>query len=103
MTDGEYNTEYDKNGVRVGSRDAGSAVNGSSTAQAQALCTAMKDKGIEIYTIGFDLGSANSSSYQLLSQCASEPTKFYPTATGEQLKQAFRDIGLKLSKLHLSK
>jgi hypothetical protein len=65
----------------------------------------MKQKGIEVYTIGFgnEIGGPGSPAYQLLSQCASEPTKFYPTATGEQLKQAFRDIGLKLSKLHLSK
>ena len=31
------------------------------------------------------------------------PASSIPPATGEELKQAFRDIGLKLSKLHLSK
>jgi hypothetical protein len=77
--------------------------NGSSTTQARALCTAMKAKDIEIYTIGFDLGSSHSDSYKTLQQCASAPEKFYPVATGDQLKQAFHDIGLKLSKLYLSK
>jgi Flp pilus assembly protein TadG len=103
MTDGEYNTEYDKNGVRVGSSDAGGAVNDTSAKQAAALCEAMKTKGIEVWTIGFDLGSSWSSSYQMMKKCASDEEKFYPAATGEELKLAFQDIGLKLSQLHLSK
>ncbi len=103
MTDGEYNTEYDSNGVRVGSVGAGSAANGSSTSQARALCTAMKTAGIVVYTIGFELGSKYSDSYKTLNQCASEPNKFYDAADGTKLKQAFRDIALKLSSLYLSK
>lgn len=109
MTDGEYNTEYDKNGVKTGSPNAGAAVNGTANTQAAALCSAMKQKGIEVWTIGFDLGSPGNAAYQMLKTCASpsegpsDPEKFYATATGEQLKQAFHDIGLKLSKLHLSK
>ncbi len=98
MTDGEYNTQYDSNGI-----SASNGANGSSTTQARALCTAMKAKDIEIYTIGFDLSGTNSESYQTLQQCASAPEKFYPVASGDQLKQAFHDIGLKLSKLYLSK
>jgi Flp pilus assembly protein TadG len=98
MTDGEYNTQYDSNGV-----SSSNGANGSSTSQARALCSAMKQKGIEIYTIGFDLGGSNSASYQTLQQCASASEKFYPVASGTQLKQAFHDIGLKLSKLYLSK
>ena len=46
MTDGEYNTEYDTNGVKTGLPDAGTQVNGNSATQAKALCTAMKAKGI---------------------------------------------------------
>jgi hypothetical protein len=87
----------------VGLSDAGSAVNDTSTKQAAALCEAMKAKGIEVWTIGFDLGSSWSSSYQMLKKCASDEEKFYPAATGEELKLAFQDIGLKLSQLHLSK
>ncbi len=99
MTDGEYNTQYDSNGIATTTSPA----NGTSTTQARALCTAMKQKGIQIYTIGFDLGGSDSESYQTLSQCASDQTKFYSAVNGQQLKDAFRDIGLKLSKLHLSK
>jgi Flp pilus assembly protein TadG len=105
MTDGQYNTEYDKNGVKTGSTNAGAAVNGTSSVQAAALCTAMKAKGIEIYTIGFgsDIGGPGSPAYTLLSQCADDTTKFYAPVTNDQLQQAFTDIGLKLSDLYLSK
>ncbi len=100
MTDGEYNTQYDSNGI---SSSETSAANGSSTTQARALCTAMKAKGITVYTVGFQLGGTSSQSYQTLSQCATDSTKFYSADDGDQLKQAFRDIALKLSSLYLSK
>ncbi len=100
MTDGEYNTQYDSEGI---SSSASAAANGSSTTQARALCTAMKQKGITVYTVGFQLGGKNSESYQTLYQCATDPTKFYDANDGGQLKQAFRDIAIKLSSLYLSK
>jgi Flp pilus assembly protein TadG len=112
MTDGEYNTEYDKNGVndtvtnnKKNYPNSGSAVNGTSSVQAAALCGAMKAKGIEIYTIGFgsDIGGPGAPAYTLLSQCADDTTKFYAPVTNDQLTQAFTDIGLKLSDLYLSK
>ncbi len=37
-----------------------------------------------------------------LSGCASDSTKFYNTTTGDQLKQAFRDIALKINQLYLT-
>jgi Flp pilus assembly protein TadG len=100
MTDGEYNTQYDSDGVSV---DANKAANGSSTSQARSLCAAMKAKGVEVYTVGFELGGSYSEAYQTLNQCASEPGKFYDAKNEEQLKQAFRDIAIKLSSLYLSK
>jgi len=100
MTDGEYNTQYDGEGI---SASANQAANGSSTAQARALCSGMKAEGITIYTVGFELGGEGSEAYQTLYQCATDPTKFYDASDGEQLKQAFRDIAIKLSSLYLSK
>jgi hypothetical protein len=79
-----------------------SAANGCSTTQARALCTAMKAKGIVVYTIGFQLGG-NQTAIDTLNQCATEPGKFYTADNGDQLKQAFRDIALKLTSLYLSK
>ncbi len=55
MTDGEYNTQYDSKGVSASTYQA---ANGSSTTQARALCTAMKNAGITVYTVGFELGGS---------------------------------------------
>jgi Flp pilus assembly protein TadG len=105
MTDGEYNTQYDTNGISANygsTTNCPNAVNGCSSVQAKALCTAMKAKGIEVYTVGFDVGGANSTASQTLKQCASDPGKYYNADDGVELKQAFRDIALKLSSLYLS-
>jgi len=58
MTDGEYNTQYDSNGIAVNQNATScpQAANGCSTAQALALCSAMKAKGITVYTVGFTVG-----------------------------------------------
>jgi Flp pilus assembly protein TadG len=100
MTDGEYNTQYDSDGITASEHGA---ANGSSTEQARALCSSMKSAGIIVYSIGFELSGPSSQSYKTLKQCATDETKFYDAENGDQLQQAFRDIGLKLSKLYLSK
>ena len=102
MTDGEYNTQYDSQGIRTGSTGAGAAVNGSSIVQAKALCDGMKARGITVYTVGFDLGG-NQTAINTLNYCATTPGHFYNAVDGEQLKQAFRDIALKISSLYLAK
>lgn len=104
MTDGEYNAQYSSDGILVdyGASTCPNAANGCSAQQAKALCTAMKAEGITVYTVGFALGG-NQNAINTLNQCATDPTKFYNAEDGEQLKQAFRDIALRLSSLYLSK
>ena len=101
MTDGEYNMQYDSKGISTGSSGAGSAANGNSTDQAKALCTAMKQKGIKIYTVGFALGG-NQTAINTLKHCASSTSTNYTADNGTELKQAFRDIARKISPLYLS-
>jgi Flp pilus assembly protein TadG len=101
MTDGEYNTEYDAKGIKTGETGAGNAANSDSTTQARAVCAAMKKAGITVYAVGFDLGG-NQTATTTLSGCATDSTKFYNTTTGDQLKQAFRDIALKINQLYLT-
>ena len=110
MTDGEYNTQYDSNGISVNQNSyptCSSAANGCSTTQARSLCAAMKQQGISVYTIGFDLGG-NQTAIDTLSQCATapatptDPVQFYNVTSGVQLQQAFHDIALKLTSLYLS-
>lgn len=101
MTDGEYNLQYDAKGVQTSSTGAGSAANGDSATQARAVCTAMKAKGITVYTVGFALGG-NATAIQTLDHCATDPSKAYTPNTGSELQQAFRDIALKINQLYLT-
>lgn len=102
MTDGEYNSEHDSQGITVGDPGSGSSVNGdNSPVQAKALCKSMKDNGIEVYTVGFDLGS-NATAIDTLSTCATDAQHFYNSSTGDALRAAFRDIALKISTLYLA-
>ncbi|MDX2307741.1 MAG: VWA domain-containing protein [Hyphomicrobium sp.] len=105
MTDGEYNTQYTVHGIASGTANAptpNSPANATSDNQAKALCTAMKAEGITVYTVGFDLGG-NQSAINTLERCATTPGHAYLADDGAGLKQAFRDIALKISALYLSK
>jgi hypothetical protein len=111
MTDGDFNTAY-CNGVisKDSNQGAGAATdrincnatNGTSSDQALKLCEAMKKTGIEVYTVGFDVGDQNVAK-NLMSKCATDPTKVYIADDGDALRSAFRDIALKLSSLYISK
>jgi Flp pilus assembly protein TadG len=111
MTDGDFNTPYN---TGVIARDALSgsgansnkinlnATNGASAAQARQLCTAMKAKGVTVYTVGFSI-SANSSAATLLSNCASSSDKAYLANSGTALVAAFEAIGRDITKLRITK
>lgn len=97
MTDGEYNTEYCK-GVLSDDNGSGRGIdcnptNGKSADQALKLCTGMKAKGIEVYTIG---SQVNNNSKTMLKKCATDASHYYDAENGTQLKQAFMDIAYKL-------
>jgi len=105
MTDGDYNTQYDANGISANAMQTSNcpqAANGCSTVQALALCQAMKDKGIEVYTVGFDVGKTSLAA-QTLKACATDDTKYYNADDGEALNDAFADIAVKLTTVYLSK
>lgn len=99
MTDGDYNFEYNSAGVPTSF--GGSAANASSSVQATALCSGMKAKGIEVYTVAFGTG-LSSSAQTLLTNCATDTSHFYNASTGDALKAAFRDIALKISQLRIT-
>lgn len=104
MTDGEYNTQYTTNGVPDDSSSLTKCPNAAnavcSSAQAVSQCTAMKAKGIEVYTVGFQLD--NQTAIDTLKSCATDINHFYNSTTGDALKAAFRDIALKISTLYLA-
>lgn len=86
MTDGSYNRQYSGD---------------SATSQARQICTEMKRAGVTVYTVGFRI-STNSSPDVTMQQCATSADHYYNAATGDALKQAFRDIALKIAELRIS-
>ncbi len=105
MTDGEYNQQFTIHGVSTGESQRptpNGAANASSNVQARALCDGMKAKGITVYTVGFALGG-NSTAINTMNYCATTPGHAYLAENGEGLRQAFRDIALKISTLYISK
>jgi Flp pilus assembly protein TadG len=100
MTDGEYNMQYDSNGISTGATGAGSAANTDSSSQARALCTEMKKK-VMVYTVGFALGG-NQTAIDTLNHCATNASMAYKADNGDELQQAFRDIALKINQLYLT-
>ena len=100
MTDGEFNRSY-CNGVA--SPTVCSATNGDPTVQAQTLCTAMKNKDITVYTIGFDLGSSPASARTFMADCATDSTKAFDAVNATELQAAFSTIAQNLLELRVSR
>ena len=91
MTDGDYNTQYCSG---VGSWAIScNGDNGPSQTQAGLMCTAMKNKGIVVYTIGAQV-SATAKAF--LQTCATDPLHYYDATDGTKLRAAFIDIANQL-------
>lgn len=110
MSDGEYNSSYCKGVISQDSTNGSGSIldkincnasNGNAYDQSEKMCAAMKQAGLTVYTVGFNLIN-NQDAVDLMNNCASTPQSFYNAADGEQLRQAFRDIALKVSKLYLT-
>ncbi|HEY4995461.1 MAG TPA: hypothetical protein VII21_04120, partial [Aestuariivirga sp.] len=83
MTDGEYNSAYDKNGVISGpSSLSGSGATsyqsslaspiGNSYVQATSMCAAIKASGVEVYVVTFQLDSTVAQRVALVNSCATD-------------------------------
>lgn len=87
MSDGEYNRSH--NGL-------------NSTTQADAICTSMKQnivgengqsqQRVQVYTIGFGIGD-NTTARSHLINCASSENHYFFPYNGDDLREAFRNIG----------
>ncbi|QND68061.1 hypothetical protein HB777_31710 [Mesorhizobium loti] len=103
MTDGEFNLSYfDATDVEDVYNNAGKE---PTRTAAKTLCAAMRDKGIEIFTIGFDLTEPNAQA--TLQDCASADSgsikHFYQAATGAELDNAFQAIARNIETLALTR
>ncbi len=65
------------------------------------LCQNIKDKGIEIHTVAFDVADVAVKS--LLEECASGPSEFYDATDAAELASAFSTIGANLSPLRIAR
>ncbi len=111
MTDGEYNSSY-CNGVVAQNSTSGSgpssdhincdAPNGHSYDQALALCEAMKDKGVVVYTVGFKIVNSQNAR-DLMANCATSLAHQYLAEDGDALKRHFAAIAQSISQLHVSR
>ncbi|CTQ58642.1 TadE/TadG family type IV pilus assembly protein [Roseibium album] len=124
MTDGAFNTRYEKvtwtktqcqnyeyKGVRYdgtcldGTNDywvekRSSGYSGKSSQRALSLCSAMKNAGVTIYTVYF--GTATTSSQaRVMRECA-DPDKYYVATSADDLIAAFSNIAKKIQQVYLS-
>jgi Flp pilus assembly protein TadG len=101
MTDGEFNTAY----AGVGARQSVSSQSAKSMEYAVNLCTEMKEAGIEVFTVGFDLKEKNA--IDTLKKCASPAQGgvqyFYSAKTGDELVDAYRTIAQRIKSVRLVK
>lgn len=65
------------------------------------LCQNIKAKGIEVYTVAFDVPDAGAK--QVLQECASASNKFFDAADGTELDDAFRRIAQDFTPLRLTR
>jgi hypothetical protein len=66
-----------------------------------AICTNMKQQGIIIYTVVFDLNSSTVGT--MMRNCATQPDYYFNSPDADALKRAFRTIGDSLANLRISK
>ena len=95
MSDGDFNTFR-------GWKDQNQSMVSNRAAQ---ICTNMKATGIEVYAIGFGLDQLPADKRAIaeatLRGCGTDVSHFYNTFNASELQQAFRDIALQISTMHI--
>jgi len=76
------------------------ATNGSSAAQTIAICNAMKQRNIIVYTVGFHIDN-DATDMSVFRQCATE-SHFYLADDRTTLQNAFQQIGQSISQIRLT-
>ncbi|GEM_PF-1409880 len=111
MTDGVFNTAYanisnNATGIAGDVRGAFASEDAKNSSQniSAELCENMKNDGITVYTIAFELD--NNIARDILDNCASDDVGsdifFYQADSEEELRDAFRAIASNISSLRLT-
>lgn len=96
MSDFDFNTSYNATvttAARVLDVSHASTDSNGSYDQALAQCTAMKNAGITVYTVGFQVDTTNADSVYLFNNCASDASKAIVASDGNALLAAFTTVG----------
>ena len=100
MTDGDFNSSFCRSVLsRTSTSGSGSTAdqincdseNGTSFVQAAAYCTAMKDAGIKVYTVGFEVGNLQAAR-NALTACATSPQYAYFASGSAELVEVFQKV-----------
>lgn len=67
---------------------------------AEDVCSKIKDENITVYTIAYEVGDTTTEN--LLRDCASDTGKYFDASNPEQLKRAFDVIAASLTELRLT-
>ncbi|MDP1555539.1 MAG: hypothetical protein Q8L84_08780, partial [Hyphomonas sp.] len=111
MTDGDFNSSFCQ-GVLSKTSTSGSgstadqincnSENGNSFSQAAQYCTAMKQAGIKVYTVGFEVGNLQAARNALIA-CATSPQYAYFASGSAELISVFQQIGRDINEVRLVK
>lgn len=110
MTDGDFNSSFCQGVLsRTSTSGSGSTAdqincnseNGNSFSQAQQYCDAMKEAGIRVYTVGFEVPSQTLR--DALTECASHSQFAYFANGSAELVSVFQQIGRSINEVRLVK
>lgn len=98
MTDG-YNTRYVQSDGTVNTITTSQQQKATDT-DTSTLCTKIKNDGIRLYTVAFDVTDTNI--VKILTDCATTPDMAFTASNAAALKNAFGSIGSQLKRVHLT-
>ncbi|MEQ9504924.1 MAG: ubiquitin-activating E1 FCCH domain-containing protein [Hyphomonas sp.] len=111
MTDGDFNSSFCQGVLsRTSTSGSGStsdqincdSENGNSFSQAGSYCTAMKQAGVKVYTVGFEVPSSGALR-DAVTNCASSPQYAHFPSGSEELISVFNQIGRDINEVRLVK
>ncbi|MGI9483945.1 MAG: hypothetical protein ACR2OR_16470 [Hyphomicrobiales bacterium] len=85
---------------RFGTTDSSTFVDNLNT-KTTTLCNKLKDNNVRVYTLTFQVST--DTVRDLMRDCASDPSLYFDSPSGTELRAAFKAIGVDLNNLRISK
>ena len=102
MTDGANNRSRGRSSSKTDGTDHEYTRDGGAAGLklTKDLCQAIKDDGIQLFVVAYQLPGADSTA-TVLSECATDSTTFFEPENAQQLVSSFRDIAKMLNQTRL--